>query len=66
MKTELAAGAHNLKYLYADGGDDDTEDSSEALRMLISVVIRALKSKNRLSAQLAEVRLPTDIKGAVI
>ncbi|KAI0323397.1 hypothetical protein GY45DRAFT_1376352 [Cubamyces sp. BRFM 1775] len=57
IKQEIAAAAHNLKHLYSEGGDSDTEEASEALRMLVSIVIQALEAKNRMAAQLAEYRV---------
>ncbi|KAI0323343.1 hypothetical protein GY45DRAFT_1264732 [Cubamyces sp. BRFM 1775] len=54
IKQDLHAGAHNLKYLYGDGGDSDTETTSRAMNALVTMVIGALKAKNRMKAQLAE------------
>ncbi|OSC96230.1 hypothetical protein PYCCODRAFT_1379541 [Trametes coccinea BRFM310] len=57
VKQELQAAAHNLKYIYADGGRNDTETTSQAMRVLVAIMIRAIKAKNRVRAQLSEYKI---------
>ncbi|KAI0351860.1 hypothetical protein OH77DRAFT_835134 [Trametes cingulata] len=54
VKQELKLAAHNLKYMYGNGGEGDTEKRSQVLRVLVEVIIKAFKSNRKMSRQLDE------------
>lgn len=56
VKQDMQTAAHNLKHLYSEGGDGDDSKTSNAMQILVAMVVGALKANRRMNCLLDEVR----------
>ncbi|KAH9855126.1 hypothetical protein C2E23DRAFT_883097 [Lenzites betulinus] len=54
IKQDLHVSTHNLKHLYSEGGDGDDNKRSNAMNLLLSMIIGALKTNRTLNRRLDE------------
>ncbi|OJT09682.1 hypothetical protein TRAPUB_13835 [Trametes pubescens] len=54
VKYDLQSAGHNLKHLYAEGGDGDGPHRSISMQLLVSMIMKALDSNRRMNALLDE------------